>query len=73
MLKNECRNGVTSGQILTLLKSRHSVFRVRPYPSPNGDWKFNLKGMAGKAIELTVALKNHHQDPTSVLVTVWIE
>lgn len=48
--------GVTSGQILTLLKSRHSVFREEPYPELNGDWKFNLKGLAaGKVIELAVA------------------
>ncbi|MDX3774869.1 DUF4258 domain-containing protein [Chromatiaceae bacterium AAb-1] len=66
--------GVTSGQILTLLKSRHSVFREGPYPEPNGDWKFNLKGLAaGKVIELAVVLKNHHKDPSSVLVTVWID
>lgn len=65
--------GVTSGQILTLLKSRRSVFREGPYEESNGDWKFNLKGMAaGTVIELTVVLKNHQYDPTSVLVTVWI-
>ncbi len=64
---------VTSGQILTLLKSRRSVFREGPYQESNGDWKFNLKGMAaGSVIELTIALKNHHNAPTSVLVTVWI-
>ena len=64
---------VTSGQILTLLKSRRSVFREGPYQESNGDWKFNLKGMAaGNVIELTVALKNHHNDPSSILVTVWI-
>jgi len=65
--------GVTSGQILTLLKSKRSVFREGPYEESNGDWKFNLKGMAaGKVIELTVALKNHQNNPSSVLVTVWI-
>jgi len=64
---------VTSGQILTLLKSKRSVFREGPYQESNGDWKFNLKGMAaGNVIELTVALKNHHNDPSSILVTVWI-
>ncbi|MFC0118313.1 DUF4258 domain-containing protein [Pseudoalteromonas xiamenensis] len=66
--------GVTAGQILTLLKSKRSVFREGPYEEPNGNWKFNLKGMAaGKVIELTVALKNHHDDPKSILVTVWID
>ena len=66
--------GVTTGQIITLLKNRHSVFREGPYLEVNGDWKFNLKGMAaGKVIELTAALKNHHDSPTSVLVTVWID
>ncbi len=65
--------GVTSGQILTLLKSKRSVFHEGPYEESNGDWKFNLKGLAaGKVIELTVALKNHQNDPSSVLVTVWI-
>mgnify|MGYP000104566661 CR=1 FL=1 len=64
---------VTSGQILTLLKSKRSVFREGPYEESNGDWKFNLKGMAaGSVIELAVALKNHQNDPSSVLVTVWI-
>lgn len=66
--------GVTTGQIITLLKSKHSVFREGPYPEVNGDWKFNLKGLAaGKVIELTVALKNHHDSPMSVLVTVWLD
>lgn len=66
--------GVTSGQILTLLKSKRSVFREGPYEEANGDWKFNLKGLAaGSVIELTVVLKNHHNDPSSVLVTVWIK
>lgn len=64
---------VTTGQILTLLKSKHSVFREGPYQETNGDWKFNLKGMAaGTVIELAVALKNHQHSPSSVLVTVWI-
>lgn len=67
------KRGVTSGQILTLLKSKRSVFREGPYEESNGDWKFNLKGMAaGTIIELTVVLKNHQNDPSSVLVTVWI-
>ena len=66
--------GVTTAQIITLLKSKHSVFREGPYPEASGDWKFNLKGLAaGKVIELTVALKNHHDSPMSVLVTVWID
>ena len=66
--------GVTTGQILTLLQSKRAVFREGPYPEPNGDWKFNLKGLAaGTVIELTVALKNHHDSPSSVLVTVWID
>jgi len=66
--------GVTSSQILTLLKNRHAVFREGPYPEPNGDWKFNLKGkVAGDIIELVVALINHHDDPSSTLVTVWIK
>ena len=66
--------GVTARQILTLLKSKRSVFREGPYETPNGDWKFNLKGMAaGTVIELTIALKNHHNDPKSTLVTVWID
>ncbi|WP_127020120.1 DUF4258 domain-containing protein [Rheinheimera mangrovi] len=65
--------GVTTGQILTLLKSKHSVFREGPFQESNGDWKFNLKGLAaGTVIELAVALKNHQQTPSSVLVTVWI-
>lgn len=66
--------GVTTGQIITLLKSKHSVFREGPYLEANGDWKFNLKGLAaGKVIELAVALKNHKESPMSVLVTVWVE
>ena len=64
---------ITTSQILALLKNKHSVFREGPYPEPNGDWKFNLKGMAaGRLIELTVALRNHHDQPSSVLVTVWV-
>lgn len=66
--------GVTSGQILTMLKNKHAVFREGPYSEPNGDWKFNLKGkVAGDVIELVVALKNHHDDPSAALVTVWIK
>lgn len=65
---------VTTGQILALLKSKRSVFREGPFQEPNGDWKFNLKGMAsGKVIELVVALKKHHEDPSVILVTVWID
>lgn len=67
------KRGVTSGQILTLLKSKRSVFREGPYEESNGDWKFNLKGFAaGNVIELTVALKDHQNDPSSVLITVWV-
>lgn len=66
--------GITSRQILTLLKSRHSVFREGPYQGLTGEWKFNLKGMAaGEVIELTVALRDHHNSPSAVLVTVWID
>lgn len=44
------------------------------FKEPNGDWKFNLKGMAaGTVIELTIAVKNHHNDPKPTLVTVWID
>lgn len=65
--------GVTTRQVLTLLKSKHSVFREGPYQLVNGDWKFNLKGMAaGRIIELAVVLKNHWHSPSSVLVTVWV-
>lgn len=65
--------GVTTGQVMTLLRSKYSVFREGPYLDIAGDWKFNLKGLAaGKVIELTIALRNHHDSPTSVLVTVWI-
>ena len=65
--------GITSRQILTLLKSKHSIFREGPYPELNGDWKFNLKGMAaGSIIELTVAIKNHCSSPSSILITVWV-
>lgn len=65
---------VTTGQILILLKSKRSVFREGPFQESNGDWKFNLKGLAaGNVIELTVVLKNHHHEPSSVLVTVWIK
>lgn len=64
---------ITTAQILTLLKSKRSVFREGPYEEPNGDWKFNLKGMAaGQVIELTIALKNHQQSPSSILITVWV-
>ncbi len=67
------QRGVTTGQILTLLKSKHSVFREGPFQETNGDWKFNLKGMAaGTVIELTVVLRNHQQSPSSILVTVWV-
>jgi hypothetical protein len=65
--------GITSRQVLTLLKSKHSVFNEGPYREMNGDWKFKLKGLAaGQIITLTVVLKNHHDSPSSVLVTVWI-
>lgn len=30
-------------QIITLLKSKRSIFREGPYEVPSGDWKFNLK------------------------------
>ena len=65
--------GITTRQVLTLLKSKHSVFQEGPYRELNGDWKFNLKGLtAGQIITLSVVLKNHHDSPRSVLVTVWI-
>lgn len=65
--------GVTSQQILTLLKSRRSVFKEGPYEDLNGDWKFNLKGLAaGQIIEVTIALKNYQKSPLSVVVTVWV-
>jgi len=66
--------GISSRQIMTLLKNKHSVFREGPYEEPNGDWKFNLKGLAaGNVIELTVALKNHYDDPKAALITVWFD
>ena len=65
--------GVTTGQILTLLKSKRSVFTEGPYQTVKGDWQFNLKGMAaGDVIELVVVLKKHHDDPAAILVTVWV-
>ena len=72
--KRMLERGVSSRQIMTLLKNKHSVFREGPYEEANGDWKFNLKGLAaGQIIELTVALKNHHDDPKAILVTVWFD
>lgn len=72
--KRMAERGVTARQILTLLKSKRSVFREGPFQEPNGSWKFNLKGMAaGTVIELVVVLTNHHVDPTATLVTVWID
>lgn len=66
--------GVTTSQILTMLKNRHLVFTEGPYEEPNGDWKFNVKGKAaGDRITIVVALKNHHEDPKAALVTVWVE
>lgn len=71
--KRMSERGVSSGQVLILLKNKHSVFREGPYQEPSGDWKFNLKGMAaGKVMELTVVLKRHHDDPTATLITVWV-
>ena len=53
--KRMAERGVTARQIITLLKSKRSIFREGPYEVPNGDWKFNLKGMAaGTVIELTI-------------------
>ena len=73
-VKQRMPNEALPCQILTLLKSKHSVFREGPYQELNGDWKFNLKGLAaGKIIELTVVLKNHQDAPSSVLVTVWVD
>ncbi len=64
---------VTLRQILSLLKSPHSLFSEGPYQSSNGDWKFNLRGIAaGQLINLVVALRNHDYDPTATLITVWI-
>ena len=64
---------ITSRQILILLKSKRSVFREGPYPTTDGSWVFNLKGMsAGAIIELTISLHNHHTTPSSTLITVWI-
>lgn len=66
--------GVTSRQILTMLKNKHAVFREGPYETPGGDWKFNIKGkVTGDVIELVIALKNHQESPKAALVTVWIE
>ncbi|TBR41380.1 DUF4258 domain-containing protein [Marinomonas agarivorans] len=65
--------GITTKQILILLKSQHSVFREGPYPDFYGNWQFNIKGMAaGEIIELTVVLKNHHDSPNAALITVWV-
>ncbi|MFT6905751.1 MAG: hypothetical protein ACJAS1_002409 [Oleiphilaceae bacterium] len=72
--KKMLERGVSTAQILRMLKNRHAVFREGPYLEPNGDWKFNLRGkVAGDLIELVVALKNHHDSPSAALVTVWIK
>jgi len=64
---------ITSRQIISLLRNRHMVFTEGPYEQPNGDWKFNIKGLAaGTIIELVIVLKNHQFDPKSLLVTVWV-
>ncbi|PTB85004.1 hypothetical protein C9927_00315 [Pseudidiomarina aestuarii] len=66
--------GITSRQILTVLKSRHSVFREGPFEAINGDWKLNISGMAaGTIIQVTLAIENFRDDPAAVVVTVWIE
>ncbi|TYL46513.1 DUF4258 domain-containing protein [Marinomonas sp. IMCC 4694] len=64
--------GVTTRQILTLLKSKRSIFREGPYLELNGDWKCNIKGMAaGSILELSVVIKHPADNPTSILITVW--
>lgn len=64
---------VSIRQVFTLLKSKYSVFREGPYCCAQGDWLFNLKGMAaGQIIEVSVALKNHHESPLTMIITVWV-
>lgn len=65
---------ISTGQILIMLKNKHSVFVEGPYSDAGGDWVFKLKGrVAGDIIELVVALKNHHDSPNAALLTVWIK
>ncbi len=54
--------------------SIRQVFTEEPFQEPNGDWKFNIKGVAaGDIITLTIALKGHNYAPLAFIVTVWIK
>jgi hypothetical protein len=67
------QRGVTSRQILLLLKNRHLIFKEGPYLAANGDWKFNIiGGVSGDVLELVIALRNPNSSPKAMLITVWI-
>ena len=68
------QRGISIRQVFSVLCSKHNIFTEGPFQEPNGDWKFNIKGVAaGDVITLTIALKSHNYAPLAFIVTVWVK
>lgn len=65
--------GVTTAEVLSILKSKHSQFTEAPHQTPKGSWKFNLRGCAaGKVTEVVIDLRRIETMPNAYIVTVII-
>lgn len=65
--------GVTTVEILSVLKSKNSQFTEAPHQTPKGSWKFNLRGcVGGKVTEVVVDLRKIETSPDAYVVTVFI-
>lgn len=66
------QRSVSNRQILTVMRSRSSIFTEDPHPTPQGSWKCTMRGFAaGIHIEVAIDIRRHDQDPTAYVVTVF--
>lgn len=65
------QRGVTTLEVLSIMRSRNSQFTEPPCQTPKGSWKFNLRGYAaGKVTELVIDLRRIESSPGAYIVTV---
>lgn len=65
--------GVTTLEVLSIMKSKHSQFTEAPHQTPKGSWKFNLRGCAaGNVTEVVIDLRRIETSPNAYIVTVFI-
>ena len=63
--------GVSSIQVINVMKSQSSRMNEGPYQAPGGDWKCEIEGCAaGVAIKIALAIQDYPDEEKVIVITV---